>query len=400
MSAQDRIEGEKKMTNFLVRMFVKDYQNLQDTEVRTRYGNMTSLVGIIVNVFLFVIKFIVGRLFHSVAIIADAVNNLSDAGSSIISLLSFKLSGMPADKEHPFGHERMEYLASSLVGFFIILLGFELLKTSYEKILRPEAINFSLLMVCVLLFSIGVKFWLYKFNAGLGDRVDSSMMKATAADSLSDVLATSAVLLSTLLSPLFGIQLDGYMGVAVSLLIIYSGINIMKEMWDTLLGKKPSEEMVQRLENAINRYGGVLGTHDLVIHNYGPRRYFATVHVEVDAREDILASHDLIDNIEREVARELNIHLVIHMDPLTQDDPDVLRLREMTAQIVADINKSLTIHDFRVVKGVTHNNLIFDVVIPHQYAQKDREIIEEISARIKEKDENLFPVITIDRSFV
>lgn len=388
------------MTNFLVRLFVKDYENLQDAEVRTRYGNMTSLVGIIVNVFLFVIKFIVGRLFHSVAIIADAVNNLSDAGSSIISLLSFKLSGMPADQEHPFGHERMEYLASSVVGFLIILLGFELLKSSFEKILRPEAISFSLLMVCVLLFSIGVKFWLYQFNAGLGDRVDSSMMKATATDSLSDVLATSAVLLSTLLSPLFGIQLDGYMGVAVSLLIMYSGIGIIKEMWDTLLGKKPSEEMVQRLENAINRYGGVLGTHDLVIHSYGPRRYFATVHVEVDAREDILASHDLIDNIEREVARELNIHLVIHMDPLTQDDPDVIRLREMTAQIVADIDKSLTIHDFRVVKGVTHNNLIFDVVIPHQYAKKERELIEEISARIKEQERNLFPVITIDRSFV
>lgn len=388
------------MTNFLVRLFVKDYENLQDAEVRTRYGNMTSLVGIIVNVFLFVIKFIVGRLFHSVAIIADAVNNLSDAGSSIISLLSFKLSGMPADKEHPFGHERMEYLASSLVGFFIIILGFELLKTSFAKILRPDVISFSLLTVCVLLFSIGAKFWLYKFNAGLGDRVDSSMMKATAADSLSDVLATSAVLLSTLLSPLFGIQLDGYMGVAVSLLIIYSGINIMKEMWDTLLGKKPSEELVQQLENTINRYGGVLGTHDLVIHSYGPRRYFATVHVEVDAREDILASHDLIDNIEREVARELNTHLVIHMDPLTQDDPDVLRLRDMTAQIVADINESLTIHDFRVVKGVTHNNLIFDVVIPHQFAQKDREIIEEITDRIKEQEQNLFPVITIDRSFV
>jgi cation diffusion facilitator family transporter len=388
------------MTNFLVRLFVKDYENLQDAEVRTRYGNMTSLVGIIVNVFLFVIKFIVGRLFHSVAIIADAVNNLSDAGSSIISLLSFKLSGMPADKEHPFGHERMEYLASSLVGFFIIILGFELLKTSFAKILRPDVISFSLLTVCVLLFSIGAKFWLYKFNAGLGDRVDSSMMKATATDSLSDVLATSAVLLSTLLSPLFGIQLDGYMGVAVSLLIIYSGINIMKEMWDTLLGKKPSEELVQQLENTINRYGGVLGTHDLVIHNYGPRLYFATVHVEVDAREDILASHDLIDNIEREVARELNIHLVIHMDPLTQDDPDVLRLRDMTVQIVSDIDKSLTIHDFRVVKGVTHDNLIFDVVIPHQYAPKDREIIEKITARIKEQEENLFPVITIDRSFV
>lgn len=388
------------MTNFLVRMFVKDYQNLQDTAVCMRYGHLSSLVGIIVNVFLFAIKFLVGRIFHSVAITADAVNNLSDAGSSIISYISFKLSGRPADKEHPFGHERIEYLASSVVGILIIMLGFELLKTSIGKILQPDVITFSFVTVGVLLFAILTKFWLYKFNYGLGQKINSSLMRATAADSLSDVLATSSVLLSTLLSPLLNFQLDGYMGVAVSLLIMYSGVNILKEMWDTLLGQKPSEELVQQLDETINKYAGVLGIHDLVIHSYGPRRFFATVHVEVDAREDILASHDLIDNIEREVSQKLDIHLVIHIDPLTQDDPEVLRLRDFTKQIVQDIDASLSIHDFRVVKGVTHDNLIFDVVVPYQVNRKDQQIIQEITEKIQEKENNLFAVITIDRSYV
>lgn len=388
------------MTSFLVKMFVKDYENLQDTVVCTRYGHLSSLVGIIVNVFLFAIKFLVGRIFHSVAITADAVNNLSDAGSSIISYISFKISGRPADKEHPFGHERIEYLASSVVGILIIMLGFELLRTSFGKILQPDVISFSLVTVGVLVFSILAKFWLYKFNDGLGQRINSSLMRATAADSFSDVLATSSVLLSTLLSPLLNFQLDGYMGVAVSLLIMYSGVNILKEMWDTLLGQKPSEKLVQRLEEAINRYEGVLGIHDLVIHSYGPRRFFATVHVEVDARKDILASHDLIDNIEREVSKELDIHLVIHMDPLMQDDPAVNKLRAMTAEVVAEIDSSLSIHDFRVVKGVTHDNLIFDVVIPYQVTRKDQQIIQDITEKIKERENSLFPVITVDRSYV
>ena len=388
------------MGDFLAKHFVKNHHDLQNTQVRVQYGKMSSFVGIFVNVLLFVIKFVTGRVFHSVAITADAVNNLSDAGSSVISLVSFKISGKPADKQHPFGHERIEYLASLVVGLFILLLGLELLKTSFGKILHPDVISFSLLTVGVLLFSIGAKLWLYKFNQNLGKRLDSSMMKATAADSLSDVLATSSVLLSTIISPLLGFQLDGYMGVAVSLLIMFSGINILKEMLDTLLGQKPSEELVHQLEEYIRKYEGVLGIHDLVIHSYGPRRSFVSVHVEVDARRDILESHDLIDNIEREIARDLDIHLVIHMDPLTMDDPDVLRLRDMTAKIVSEIDASLSMHDFRVVKGVTHTNLIFDVVIPYQCPKKDPQVIAEITQKIKEKEQNLYAVITIDRSYV
>lgn len=378
----------------------KESINLHDTDLRERYGKISSFVGIFINVFLFAIKLFVGRLFHSVAVTADAVNNLSDAGSSVISLVSFKLAGMPADKEHPFGHERIEYLASSVVGFLIILLGVELLKTSFEKILHPDEIVFSMLTVGVLLFSIVVKFFLYFFNIRLGKRFNSSVMKATAVDSLSDVLATSSVLLSTVVSPLIGLQLDGYMGVAVSILIMISGINILREMLDTLLGEKPAAELVERIENAIKKYDGVLGVHDLVIHSYGPRRFFATAHVEVDAKNDVLASHDLIDNIEREVEEQLNIHLVLHMDPLTMDDPDVNRWREMTKEIVAEVNESLSMHDFRVVKGVTHTNLIFDVVVPYQCQKNDRQVIEEITQKIQAQGENLFPVITIDRSYV
>lgn len=372
----------------------------KDAKVRAYYGKMSSLVGIFLNIFLFIIKFIVGRVFHSVAITADAVNNLSDAGSSIISLLSFKISGKPADKEHPFGHERIEYLASSIIGFIILLLGLELLKTSFDKILHPGEINFSLLTVGVLVFSIGAKFWLYKFNMKLGKRFDSSMMKATAADSLSDVLATSSVLLSTIISPLIGFQLDGYMGIAVSLLIMFSGVNILKEMLDTLLGQKPSEEFVKQIEEYFGKYDGVLGIHDLVIHSYGPRRSFVSVHVEVDARKDFLESHDLIDNIEREIAQDLDVHLVIHMDPLTIDDPDINRWREMTAQIVSEVDTSLSMHDFRVVKGFTHTNLIFDIVVPYQSTKNDRQIIEEITQKIKEKEQSLYAVISIDRSYV
>jgi cation diffusion facilitator family transporter len=388
------------MTDFLVKHFVKNHEDFQDARVRAQYGKMSSLVGVFVNVILFTIKFVVGRLFHSVAITADAVNNLSDAGSSIISLVSFKLSGKPADKQHPFGHERIEYLASSVVGLLIVLLGLELLKTSFSKILHPDAISFSFLTVAVLVFSIGAKLWLYKFNIKLGKRLDSSMMKATATDSLSDVLATSSVLLSTIISPLLGFQLDGYMGMVVSFLIMFSGINILKEMLDTLLGQKPSAELVNQLEDYFGKYEGVLGIHDLVIHSYGPRRSFVSVHVEVDAKKDILESHDLIDNIEREIARDLDIHLVIHMDPLTMDDPDVNKWWEMTTQIVSEVDSSLSMHDFRVVKGVTHTNLIFDVVIPYQCTKKDDQVIEEITKKIKEKEQSLYAVINIDRSYL
>ncbi|MGI6588587.1 MAG: cation diffusion facilitator family transporter [Peptococcia bacterium] len=379
---------------------MSNFLDLKNTKVREQYGKKSSLIGIFVNVFLFIIKFAVGTLFHSVAVVADAVNSLADAGSSVISLISFKLSSKPADEKHPFGHERIEYIASSVVAVFILLLGIELLKTSFNKILYPGKIEFSFVVVGVLLFSIAAKFWLYGFNIKLAKRIDSSMLRATAADSLSDVLATSSVLLATILSPLLGFQLDGYVGIVVSVFIMMSGINILKETLNSLLGQVPSGELVKLIDSYVKKYDGVLGTHDLVIHNYGPRRYFASVHIEVDAKEDILISHDLIDNIERDIAQDLGIHLVIHLDPIIKDDPFVNELRELTAEIVSSVDNSLSMHDFRVVKGFTHSNLIFDVVIPHQCKKSDSEVIEEITQKIKEKDKRLFTVITIDRSYI
>jgi cation diffusion facilitator family transporter len=379
---------------------MSNFLDLQNTKVREQYGKKSSLIGILINVFLFIIKFAVGTLFHSVAVVADAVNSLADAGSSVISLISFKLSSKPADEKHPFGHERIEYIASSVVAVFILLLGVELLKTSFNKILHPDEIEFSFVVVGVLLFSIVAKVWLYKFNIKLAQRIDSSMLRATAADSLSDVLATSSVLLSIILSPLLGFQLDGYVGILVSVFIMMSGINILKETLNSLLGQVPSGELVKLIDSYVKKYDGVLGTHDLVIHNYGPRRYFASVHIEVDAKEDILVSHDLIDNIEREIAQDLGIHLVIHLDPIITDDPLVNELREFTAKVVSSVDDSLSMHDFRVVKGFTHSNLIFDVVIPHHCKKSDSEVIDEITQKIKEKDKRLFTVITIDRSYI
>jgi cation diffusion facilitator family transporter len=388
------------MPDFLVKKLIKNYQDLRNTKVREQYGKMSSIVGILVNVFLFMIKFTVGTLFHSVAVVADAVNNLSDAGSSVISLVSFKLSSKPADEKHPFGHERIEYIASSLVAVFILLLGVELLKTSFNKIFHPDKIEFSLVVVGVLLFSIAAKLWLYRFNIALGKLIDSSMLKATAVDSFSDVLATSSVLLATIFSPLLGFQLDGYVGIIVSVLIMISGINILKETLDSLLGQVPSGELVELIDSYVRKYDGVLGIHDLVVHNYGPRRYFASVHIEVDAKENILVSHDLIDNIERDIAQDLGIHLVIHLDPIITDDPFVNELRELTAEVVSGVDDSLSMHDFRVVKGVTHSNLIFDVVIPHQCKKSDSEVTTEITQKIKEKDKSLYTVITIDRFYI
>ncbi|MDD2211786.1 MAG: cation diffusion facilitator family transporter [Clostridia bacterium] len=388
------------MPDFLVKKLIKNYQDLRNTKVREQYGKMSSIVGILVNVFLFMIKFTVGTLFHSVAVVADAVNNLSDAGSSVISLVSFKLSSKPADEKHPFGHERIEYIASSLVAVFILLLGVELLKTSFNKIFHPDKIEFSLVVVGVLLFSIAAKLWLYRFNIALGKLIDSSMLKATAVDSFSDVLATSSVLLATIFSPLLGFQLDGYVGIIVSVLIMISGINILKETLDSLLGQVPSGELVELIDSYVRKHDGVLGIHDLVVHNYGPRRYFASVHIEVDAKENILVSHDLIDNIERDIAQDLGIHLVIHLDPIITDDPFVNELRELTAEVVSGVDDSLSMHDFRVVKGVTHSNLIFDVVIPHQCKKSDSEVTTEITQKIKEKDKSLYTVITIDRFYI
>lgn len=388
------------MTNLLVKLFIKDTKNTSDAKVRQAYGQLIGLTGIVMNALLFVGKFVAGTLAGSVSITADAVNNLSDAGSSVISLLSFKLAGKPADEDHPFGHARIEYIASLAVAFIILMLGIELIQSSVEKVIHPELAVFSWVAVGVLAVSMLVKLWLYHFNTSIGKRIDSVVMQAAAADSLSDVLATGAVLVSTIVSPLIGFSLDGYMGIVVACFIMWSAVGILRETMNKLLGEAPAQETEELLARHLLRHEGVLSIHDLVVHSYGPGRTFASVHVEVDAKEDILKSHDMIDNIEREVLLDHGVQLVIHLDPVVTDDERVNTLRERVQALVADIDPELTMHDFRVVMGQTHSNLIFDVVVPHGCALSDKELTRAIIRRVREMDESYFAVITLDRTYV
>ena len=386
--------------NLLVKLFIKDYKDTEKPSVRQSYGNLAGVCGIALNVLLFAGKFLAGHLAGSVAVTADAVNNLSDAGSSVITLIGFKLAGKPADADHPFGHARMEYISSLAVAVIVLLLGVELLRDSVEKILHPETATFSFLTAGILAVSIAVKFWMYRYNKTLGQRIDSVAMRAAATDSFSDALATGAVLVSTIVSPLLRFSLDGYMGVAVAGFILYSAVGILRDTLNKLLGEAPTEEMEQLLRRHILRHEGVLGLHDMVVHSYGPGRTFATVHVEADAREDVLKTHDLIDNIEREVLLDHGVNLVIHMDPIVVDDPEVNALRETTAALVKKIDPALTIHDFRVVRGRTHSNLIFDVQVPRECPIADEEITRRIIGEIKHLSASYFAVVTLDRTYV
>lgn len=388
------------MTNFLIIKFIKNHENTKDAIVRENYGKFASIVGIIANALLSISKILIGLIFNSISITADGVNNLSDTSSSIITFIGFKMGGKPADKDHPFGHARLEYLSGLVVGIAILLLGIELIKTSVDKVINPEPMDFSILMIIVLLFSIAVKLWLSYFNGQLAKKISSSTLKATSVDSRNDVITTTAILISIIISRITDVQIDGYMGCIVALFILYSGINILRDIMNPLLGELPDEEFVNEIEHKIMSYEGVLNIHDLVIHNYGPSRYFATVHVEVDAKEDIMKSHDMIDNIERDFAKKLNINLVIHLDPVITDDNEINNLRSMTEKKVKSININLSMHDFRVVKGETHTNLIFDVVIPFDFDINSNDLAYEIERLVKEENETYFTVITIDKNYV
>ncbi len=385
------------MTEFLVRRFIPRWEETRDPAVRQQYGRLGSIVGILVNLLLSGGKLAAGALSGSVAITADGVNNLSDAGSSLISLVSFRLAARPADAEHPFGHARIEYLSSMAVAVLILLLGVELAQTSLGKILSPEEAAFSWLTAGVLVLSILAKLWLYRFNRSLGRRIDSELMAATAADSLSDVLATTGVLVSTVASPFLGFSLDGYMGVLVAVFILRSGAEIIREAMDKLLGQAPTGELVAEIESYVRSYDGVMDCHDLVVHSYGPGRCFATVHAEVPAGRDIMASHDIIDNIERDIFREKGIHLVIHMDPVVTDDVRVEQLRRLVREVLAEVGTELTFHDFRIVAGPSHTNMIFDISAPFAFPLGDSELCRRMEEKLKERDNSLFAVITVDR---
>lgn len=386
------------MIEFLIRRFVPDWQQVQRTDVRERYGTLAAAVGILSNIFLCIIKGLIGLFSDSIAVTADAVNNLSDAGSSVITLLAFKIAGKPADEEHPYGHARMEYISGMAVSFIIILLGLELMGSSFEKILHPEEVGVSALTYLVLIVSIAVKLWQGMFNRNLGKRISSEALQATAADSLNDVFSTGAVLLSTLVYQFTAIPIDGWVGMLVAIFITVSGVKLIMETGSPLLGQAPDPQMVRELEEKITAYDGVIGIHDLQVHNYGPGRVFATVHAEVPANRDILVSHDIIDNIEREVGHEMNLNLVIHMDPVVTDDERLNQLHAQVQQIVAGIDSNLSMHDFRAVFGPTHTNLVFDVVVPPGFSLSD----SELSRRIEQQVQTLgsyFCVITVDHNY-
>ncbi len=387
------------MTNQLIKWFIRDYDKINRPVVRERYGRLAGLVGITSNLFLFVIKLVIGSLSNSIAITADAVNNLSDAGSSVITLVGFKLSSKPADEKHPYGHARAEYITGFIVSMIILLLGVELIKSSVQKILHPDPIRFNLIVVLVLIIAILVKLWQSLFNRSLGKRINSTALVATGMDSMNDVIATSSVLLATLVSKWTGLQVDGYMGVVVALFIIFSGFRLVSETLNPLLGLAPDATLVADIEKKILGYEGVLGLHDLVVHNYGPDKCYASVHVEVPAHQDLLISHDIIDNIERDMLNTSDIHLVIHMDPIVTDDELTNALRQQIKTIVGEIDSRLSMHDFRVVMGKTHSNLIFDIVIPAGCKNCDDELRERIQQEVQKINPTYHSVITIDRNY-
>lgn len=385
----------------LFKWLVKDYQNIDDPKVKAGYGKVSSIVGIFLNIFLFIIKFTIGSLFFSVSIRADAFNNLSDAGTSLISFISFILSSRPADAEHPFGHERFEYICSLIVSFLILFFSFELVLSSFEQIFHPTTLKFDVLMIVVLVISILVKLFMYYYNTRYGKKIKSSVMRATALDSISDVMATSAVLIAILVSHYTGINLDGYMGVIVALVIAKAGFEIVRDTLNELLGQAPAPEFINDVVSKVLAYDGVLGIHDLVVHSYGENKTFITIHAEVSAHEDILVSHDLMDVIEKDFKQNENIDLVIHMDPVDFDDPFTNELRARTSEAILAIDASLSMHDFRVVRGKTHNNLIFDVVVPFNFKMNNEDLLMEILKKLPQNEDGIRneAVITLDSAY-
>lgn len=384
--------------NFLVRRFIKNYQDTKDANVRTNVGKLSGIVGIFSNLFLFVIKFMIGTIVHSVSVQADGVNNLTDAGSNIISILSFHLANKPADKDHPFGHERTETIASLFVGILILVLGFETAKESISKVIHPGSIDFRIASVIILLISIIVKFWMYAYNKKLSKTYDSSLLEATALDSISDVCGTTAVLVSTLLSPVLHFNLDGYMGIVVSGIILYGAYGLLRDMINSLIGEAPDPELVHNIVDRIMAHPAILGVHDMMLHNYGPNKIFASAHVEVDSSKDIFETHDHIDNIEREVKENMNIDLVLHMDPVKVNDPETELYRAKVVKAIHQIDPKWGFHDFRIVSGPTHVNLVFDLVIPFEekYSQEE---IEDMLLKHIQSDKKIYFVLTIDHPY-
>lgn len=385
------------MTKLIIKLFIGEANDTQNRAVRTKYGTMTSVVGIIINFLLFLGKFTVGTLFGSVAISADAINNLSDAGSSFISLISFKISSKPADREHPFGHARIEYIASMIVGAIVLLIGFDLLKESFLKILTPSPMEKSILVIVVLVLSILAKLWLGFFYKSIGKRINSELLNAASADSFSDVLSTGATLVSAIVWMLLDLNIDAYVGLVVSVFILIAGLKILNENKNIILGSAPDPEIVEIIKAKALEDERIIGIHDLMVHSYGAGATIASFHAEVDGKGDFFEAHDLIDNIEKQLFTEYNITCTIHMDPIVTDDEHINTLKIMVQEAVASVGADFRIHDFRCVAGPTHTNLIFDVEIPFEEKRGNKELSSLIEEKIKQIDNTYFSVINIDR---
>ncbi len=387
------------MIKLLSKLFIKENENYSDPKVRSAYGYLCGTVGIIINLFLFCGKFIAGFLSGSVAVTADAFNNLSDAGSSVISLIGFRLAAQKPDPEHPFGHGRFEYIASLIISMVIIMMGFELGRDSFDKILHPENVEYQLLTFLVLGISILAKFYMFIYNHSIGKKINSTTLKATATDSISDTVSTFAVLISAILTVKTGITIDGWVGLAVAVFIMFAGFSSAKETVNSLLGTPPEEDFCKSIEDIVLSHNGIIGIHDMIVHNYGPGRVFISLHAEVPADGNFSEIHDTIDNIEHDIMHELGCLATIHMDPIDVRDEFTSQMRNKVSEIISEIDENISFHDFRMVSGPTHTNLIFDIVIPYKYKYSDEEIVNIICDKIHRADEKFFAVIDVDKDF-
>jgi len=387
------------MSDFLVKHFVKNYNMVDNVKVREAYGMLSSIVGIICNIILFSAKFVMGTIVNSISIISDGFNNLSDCASCIVTLFGYKLAAKPADKDHPFGHGRFEYLTSMVIAMVIMLVGVELLTTSVKKIMHPETVEFSYIALAALVLSILLKVWMSKFNKKLGTKINSTIMLATSKDSMNDVVATAVTVFALIISPFTDLPVDGIMGVIVSVFILFSGFGIIKETVDALLGQPADSGVVQKIKEIVEENPYALGMHDLIIHSYGPGNMIGSVHIEVDGKGNIMEIHDVIDEMERNIFEDLNIKMTIHMDPVETDNEYLKECKKMMENVIGEIDDRLSIHDFRVVSGPSHTNLIFDLVIPHNLKLTQEEIKARIDEKLKKKEKRYYTVITFDNSY-
>lgn len=387
------------MTKFLIQKFIKNPDDINNLKVRRNYGTLSSVVGIICNVFLFILKYIMGTLSGSISVVSDAFNNLSDSAGCMVTLLGYKLASKPADKDHPFGHGRMEYLTALTIAVLILIVAFELFRNSVNKIIHPEKLTFSLIVLISLLVSILIKLWMSFFNAFLGKKINSSVMLAAAKDSRTDVIATSATCIAVISSLYTNLPVDGIMGLVVSLFIFKSCIDIVKDTVDNLLGKPVDSDIVYAIKEMVGESDKIIGIHDLVVHNYGPGNMIGSLHAEVKSNEDFVFVHDMIDELERRIHRELNILMTIHMDPIETDNEQVNLSLDMIRNIILDIDPCLQIHDFRLVAGDTHTNLIFDIVVPYDCKYNNDDIKELIDKQLDKMEDNYYTVITFDREY-